>query len=214
MNFLPLVLAVLLVLGAFFLFTNFSLDRLADYAADDLIFGILVILFLFAVKSFTVIIPVHILYIAVGSVFPMPLALLINLAGLSLELSLPYFLGRLAGKDLYHKLVTKYPKAQKFAERVGDKGFFRIYLVRLIGLFSMDLTSMVMGCVAHLSYKSYLLASLLDSLPTLLIITYLGANVTDPYSMEFIIAIILTLLLAVFSLILYKKHNAQEDADV
>ncbi len=88
-------------------------------------------------------------------------------------------------------------------------------MIRLIGIFSADLTSMMMGS-SRLPFKNYLFGSLLGMMPSMMIITFLGANVTNPRSPEFLLSVVLTVLLTVFSFILYRwfiKQNQKKQAN-
>lgn len=207
MKILPYVLVLVLIIGAFFLYPKISLDMLIEYTTDNILTGIAVVLALYAIKSLTVVFPVPVLYIAVGTVFPAPAAVAVNLAGLCLALSLPYGLGRLAGTELHRRILEKYPKARAMADFKEKHTFFMIYLIRLIGIFSVDLTSLMMGS-SGLPFKTYLLASLLGMLPSMVIATFLGANVTDPLSPEFAVSAVLTMILLVISFILYRKYKS------
>ncbi len=211
MKILPPAFALLLILGAVLVFTHIRLDQLGDYVQNNIFWGIMAILVIYGVKSLTVVFPVPVLYAVVGTLFPTPAAMAVNLAGLTVELMLPYGLGRLAGTELHRYILEKYPKAKAVADFKEKHNFFMIYMIRLIGIFSVDLTSMMMGS-SRLPFKNYLAGSLLGMLPTLLIVTFLGANVTDPKSPEFLIAAGLTVALLLISFVLYKKYKTPTDS--
>lgn len=207
---LPVVFISVIIICAIFVYKTINFDQLASYTANDMILGIVMILFLYAVKSLTVIFPIPVLFITVGTLFSVPVAIAVNIAGLIVSLVLPYGLGRFAGADLHHFIVTKYPKAKKFSALKENHSFFMIYMIRLIGIFSIDLTSMMMGS-SKVPFKTYLLGSLLGMLPSVLIASYLGSNVTNPFSPEFAVSILLTVVMLVVSYVLYKKFRVDQE---
>lgn len=210
MKVLPIIFVLTLIAAAFVVYKHIRPDMLDEFIHRNLLSGILVVVGLYAIKSMTIILPVPVLYIAVGSLFPNVLiAIGVNLLGLTAELTVPYALGRLAGQDMHRYIIEKYPKARSFADYKERNSFFVIYMIRLIGIFSADLTSMMMGS-SKLPFKNYLFGSILGMLPTMLIITFLGANVTNPRSIEFMLSVVLTVLLTVFSFILYKRYMKQQ----
>lgn len=211
MKILPLIFVLALIAVAFIIYQHVQIDKLDEFIHKNLLMGILVVMGLYAVKSMTVVLPVPVLYIAVGTLFPnVAIAAAVNTLGLIAELTVPYALGRLAGQDLHRYILEKYPKARGFADYKDRHNFFMIYMMRLIGIFSADLTSMMMGS-SKLPFKSYLLGSLLGMMPSMLIITFLGANVTNPRSAEFMLSVVLTVLLTCFSFILYRRYNKQNE---
>ena len=65
---------------------------------------------LFAVKSVSVVIYSGILYAASGILFSLPIAIIINIIGTVIMVTIPYLIERKAGTPLLGRLVAKNPK--------------------------------------------------------------------------------------------------------
>ena len=84
-----------------------SVDSILRYTPDNLWLAALAVLAAYAVKSLSVFFPLLVLYAAAGLLFPLPAALLVNLSGLLVCVTVPYGIGRFAGKDLVDSLQKK-----------------------------------------------------------------------------------------------------------
>ena len=88
---------------------NIDVRTIVDSAGS---FGLAVlsILGVYFLKSMTFVVPASIVYIAVGLVFDPVVAILINCAGILIEVTVTYILGRvMGGKSVVHKIEgTKY----------------------------------------------------------------------------------------------------------
>lgn len=103
----------------------------------------------YAVKSLSVFFPLLVLYAAAGLLFPLPAALLVNLSGLLVCVTVPYGIGRFAGKDLVDSLQKKYKKIARINEiKRGSELFFAFFL-RIIAVLPGDVVSMVLGASGH-----------------------------------------------------------------
>lgn len=86
-----------------------SAKTLFSYTPDNYILAAVFILALYAVKSLSVFLPVTILNILAGSVFPVFPAMLLNTAGIAICITVSYLLGSFSGADYIEKLTAKYP---------------------------------------------------------------------------------------------------------
>ncbi|MCD7845009.1 MAG: hypothetical protein LUG57_03990, partial [Oscillospiraceae bacterium] len=88
-----LIAAALLALLGFVLFgEGVTVDTILSFTPENLWLAALVFMALYAVKSVVVVIYLKLLYIAAGLVFPLPIALAVNVVGTALEMTLPYLL--------------------------------------------------------------------------------------------------------------------------
>lgn len=198
-----------LILFCFINRNALSVSDILAYSPANPLLAALVLLLLFALKSLTVFLYCGLLYAAAGILFPLPVALIVNILGTSLMVSLPYFLGRQMGADAANQVIAKYPKAEQLrAFRQKNDGFFAL-IARLIAILPCDVVSFFMGAIG-VNYKKYLAGSLLGLTPLVLTFSVMGMSITNPRSPAFIIAVCVQGGCMVASLLLYrfyKKHH-------
>lgn len=147
----------------------------------------LVMLGLFALKSLSVVIYSGILYTASGLLFPLPVAVLLNLAGTAIMVSLPYGIGRKTGASALDEIRSKYPKTEAIHDLRAKKDFLLSFLVRMACLPS-DVVSLYLGAI-RVDYPKYLAGSLLGMLPHTITFSVMGRNLGSLRSWEFGLAL-------------------------
>lgn len=189
-----------------------TLDALVERTPSNSLLAALVMLALFAVKSLTVVIYGSLLYAASGMLFPLPTALLINLLGTVVMISLPYLIGMRTGTERVRRLLKAHPRVEMLREFQTQNSLFFAFITRLIGFFPSDLVGVAMGA-SGIRYRSYLLGSLLGMLPSMLAFSVMGVHVRDVRSPEFLLSMgfqaALTLLSTVLYLVYRKKHRTR-----
>ena len=166
----------------------------------------LVIIGLFAGKSFSIFIYTGILYAVSGAVFSLPIALTVNFIGTTVMLMLPYFMGKAAGSDGMEALAAKYPKIKLLQGFPSESRFFLCFIARIVGILPVDVVSFYFGSV-RTGVWTYLLGSLLGILPSLCTFTIMGMKVNDPGSPEFLISLIVEVAINLISLIIYLLYR-------
>ena len=184
-------------------------EELLSYTPQQPLFAVLFFMLLYAVKSISFFIPVIILQLAVGILFPTPWALLINALGSAVCFSIPYWMGLHAQDAWLQKLLQKYPKVGQMVARQQNRELFVPFLMRVLSFLPLDIVSVYLGSI-KIPYKKYLLGSMLGTLPGLIIATLLGTSITDPSSPLFVVSICLMLLLAGGSLLIYWLYNRKK----
>ena len=87
---------------------DLSAQALASYQPERPFVSGLVMLGLFLLKSVDFLIHSGILYAAVGIMFPLPIALLLNLVGIVITVTPAYFMGRIWGPAVIETIYEKY----------------------------------------------------------------------------------------------------------
>ncbi|MDF2698464.1 MAG: hypothetical protein K0Q49_20 [Haloplasmataceae bacterium] len=213
---LPFILMGLLVILYFLLFQDVSVNDILNFSPKNLFLAFLVIMLLYALKSIIIMIPILILYIVVGTIYPTPMAILINMAGVVVCLTIPYILGRLSGNELLEKLLIKYPKASKVTESSRENAFFFSYMIHVLCPLPGDIVSILEGTM-NIPYRKYLIGSVIGSAPYMITCTILGAKITDPLSPVFILSVVVTVVIAIISLLanyFYKKLQKKQVSEV
>lgn len=211
---LPFVMIVVVI--AIYLITGkgFTVETLLEYAPENYFWATIFILVLYAAKSFSVILPVSILNIAAGIIFPIVPALLLNTAGIAVCIVVSYFIGYYASSDYVEKQIAKYPKIGEFVKKQQKNEWFISYFLRVLPI-SCDMVSIYLGSLKT-SFHKYFFAGMIGSLPGIVSSTVFGASVDDPLSPMCVISASSILVLSLLSYLIYrhiqKKVDASSDA--
>lgn len=103
-------------------------DQIAMLTPKNQFAAALLMILLFALKSFCVFIYCGILFAACGMIFPLPAAILVNTLGTVAMTSIPYFIGKKAGSRYIEKLIEKRPKMVALKEKEGKTDGFCPFL--------------------------------------------------------------------------------------
>lgn len=183
---LPLCLMfVALGVGIYFL-PEFTTQDLVDIAPSNIIIAILVILSAYAVKSLAMVFPILAIYIATGLLFPIPLALAVNITGALLNAAIPYFIGRYSCGVTVERLIAKHPKLQQIDGWTKKNSVLSIYILRIVGFLPGDVVSLFCGA-SNVRPMPYFIGSLLGKLPVLILATIMGRQVENVFSFRFLI---------------------------
>ncbi len=202
---LPLLVMLGIILFLLLSGKRFSVEALLSYSPKEPLLAACFMLLAFGVKSLSVMFPVMALFVAVGVLFPLIPALIVNTLGIAVTLSIPYWIGRLSGRELAEKLAVKYPKIDEFRRFRSRNPFFFSYIVRAIGILPCDVVSLYMGSVS-IPYLPYLVGAVLGFLPCLICATVVGMKITDTSSPWFWAAIGIELAVSVASIIIYAVY--------
>lgn len=207
------VLICILFVLCFLYRKQITAEQLIQFTPANQLAAVFFMLLIFALKSFCVFIYCGILYVASGIIFPIPIAILVNILGTVIMTSLPFFLGRNAGSKHMDKLVEKHPKLAFLQNMENKNSFFLSFAVRLVGIFPSDLVSTFFG-TSDISYGKYLAGTLLGFLPLIIPFSVMGMSAHDVTSPAFLISTGLRLGFMIFSAVLYllirKKENRKK----
>ena len=159
------MLAMIICIAAFLLVgRSLTQQDLVGWLPQNRVLAALAIIALYAVKSLTVFFPLLTLYLLSGVIFPLPIAILVNVLGLTACDTLPYLIGKSLGNEFLKRIRAKYPKLEAL-ETLHRKGAFPFAaLARSAGMLPGDIVSVYFGCV-HLNYPAYLAGSILGLAP-------------------------------------------------
>ena len=172
-----------------------------------------VLLAMFALKSVSVFFYAGILYAASGILFPLPIAVLVNLCGTAIMTTLPYCIGKRLGTNAVQTIVNKFPKVAILREMRGENDFWFSFLSRANGVLPSDVVSFYMGAI-RLRLPQYLAGCLLGMLPTNLTFPLMGMNIRQPGSADFLTALSVQVIYSVISVtvfLLIRKRKRKAD---
>lgn len=206
MRILSLFFAGLMLLYAIKLLSNLTVDDILHLRPDNLFLAAAAIIGLYLLKSFSFFFPLAVLYVSTGIIFPFYWAVLVNLAGVGVCFSLPYTLGRFAGKGFVDILMSKYPKAERIKQLNINNQLFSSFFLRVISVLPGDVVSLFLGAMG-VSYAKYLLGSVAGVFPSLLAVTIMGTNINNPTSPAFIFGLAAKILITAASSWLYRRYT-------
>ncbi len=164
----PPLLTALLILLCVYLGSHMSLSELISYSPSNPILAASSIIFLFAIKSLSVVFPLSALYIVSAFWFGPLWAILINYIGLVVSISIPYLLGRRFASPAIELLLKKYPKLEHFQQLGFSNQLMLSYLLRIVSVLPGDLCSLFLGACS-IEYKRYIIGSLLGLSPIMIL---------------------------------------------
>ncbi len=178
---------------------RFSVDEVLRYSPANHVLAAMTMLLLFALKSVSIVIYCGILYAADGILFPLPIAIILNIIGTAVMVTIPYFIGKRNGRELSQKILTRFPKAGLIKDFRDDNDFMFTLITRLIGLLPCDIVSLYFGA-CQTNYPKYLAACILGMLPPIVTFPIIGMNASNINSPQFIISVCVNVCCALGSL--------------
>ena len=162
---------------SFWIFTSINEDfSIADFLeitrGHPLLTSIAVII-AFIVKGFVVFLPYAVIAISAMALMDFPAALLTVIIGTVINISVPYWTGRLTKDDWIQKILDKFPKIRPYYE-MSDNLFLLSFTLRAMNLSNEGL-GLLFGS-AGLNYYKYLISSLIAIMPSAISYIILGKD--------------------------------------
>ncbi len=213
LRYIPILLCVLALLCVLIFSDEITVSDILNYVPESTFAAVIVIFFLYAMKSVSVMFPIIVLQVAVGHLFSPLAALIINNVGFMIDHTLPYLIGRISGSSAIDKLSSKYPAVRELIDKQQEAPVLSSFILRSLYFLPGDVVGMCLGSMKT-PYLPYLFGSTLGSFPHALLSTFFGLYITEPSSPMFWISLVLMLLVSGGSMIAYyvyqKKNHAKK----
>jgi len=172
--------------------------------------AVMVLLGLYCLKAVIIFIPLLVLYLGAAFMFPLGWAILVTYFCLTVEISISYLIGRYFGNKGIMARIMRHEKVKRLLEfsQGQDNGLVRCILLRLIPGVPLELTSMYLGAT-QVRYLPYIAGTLIGLSRGAVPIILLGAAVTDPFSPQFFVSFIITVLMLISTLLIYKRKHGK-----
>lgn len=206
----------LLTIGLLYLHKqhHITMEEILSWQPKNLFLAALAIECFFAIKSASVFIPIMIPQILAGHLYPRETALLINLLGLVIVMSVPYWIGKGLGSARMEKLIQKYPRIQSVLKAQDENKMAVSFMLRACCVPPADIVTMYLGATG-MPYATCVIGGVMGTLPSMVLHTFLGASIRDPDSPAFWQALSMNILWVALSglgFYLYKKfHSGKEE---
>ena len=161
----------------------------------------LVYIIMFALVPLTLF-PDSVLAIGGGLIFGLAKGYIYTLIGALIGASLSFYISRKLGRNFVKKLTKE--KLDGIESMINSKGFFVVLMLRLIPLFPFDIISYGAG-LTSIKYKDFLLATIIGTIPGILVFTNIGAQSVNIGSNGFYMSIMALILLVIASIFLKNK---------
>lgn len=206
LRYLPLI--IIGILFAFFAlnYRVISVENILSFTPSNYFLIAIIIIFIFAIKSISMIIPLTVLYISSSIVFSWYWAIIVNFIGLFICMTIPYYIGKFSGKNLVDKLILKYPKVNKINDIKANNEWVFVFIVKILGIIPNEVSSMILGSL-NTEYKIFIIASVLAKSPAMIATTLLGANINQSGTLGFKLSIIIAILVVIFIVFIYWKNR-------
>ena len=209
LRYIPLTVTAALTLSCVLGARKYTLEELLHYTPESLPLAALLLLCAYGIKSLSVVFPISLLYVVSGVIFPLWAAWGLNLLGLCICVTLPYWVGRISGREVAERICNRHPKAAQAAGIATRNGVFTAYLLRVLGFLPGDLMSILLGALG-MGYRGYLIGSVLGLLPGMLIQTALGGYAHRPSSPVFWLLCLLMVAVSAASALAYARYRRKE----
>ena len=171
LRLLPLALCLAMVVFCI-IRGGFSVEDILSYAPRNVWLAAGFLLLLYLAKCLSVAFPIIVLQVAAGHLFAPAAALALNVLGLAVDLTVPFWIGRFSGSGLTARLLARYPRLDGLLESQEGHYLFLSFFLRVIYLLPGDIVSMYFGSVRG-PYLTCLLGGLLGGHAQMLFIVLL-----------------------------------------
>ena len=203
------IAAVLLIAAAFCLLNRYNIikgfgaSEIKEYILSFGIWAPVIYIILFTLVPLTLF-PDSVLAIAGGMCFGLMGGAVCTMIGAIFGGTLAFFISRTLGKGFAKKFSNN--EMQKISTKIEEKGFLIVLFLRLIPLFPFDVISYSAG-LSKIKLKDFIFATVIGTIPGILIFSNIGDKAMNPGSADFYISIGFLLLLLAGSVIVKKKTN-------
>ena len=178
-------------------------ERIENYIAGyDKLAAFGLIMALFAVKSVVAFIPFSVLFISSGMVFSAPVAMGVSVLGFALLISVKFLWGKKFGGGNAHKLAVKSKSVTRFMDLKGKGNKWMLVVLRFVPFVPVGTISRAYGAT-EMKYLPFIGLSVLGFLPRVVLWSFVGSNIFDPFTPTFMAPIIVLLIISGISLLIW-----------
>lgn len=176
------------LIGFFFLHRDMiTVDSILEKTPGNPWEAVPLLLLFFGVKGMSMVMYAGILYTASGLLFPVPLAIAVNLVGTAVMVTVPWFCGRIVGGDAAARFDAKYPAAARLASFREKNDYLFSLGVRMLGGLPSDPLSLYLGAV-KLPWPALVFGGVIGYLPKSVTLPLIARYAGDPASPVFVIS--------------------------
>ncbi|MCX7922735.1 MAG: TVP38/TMEM64 family protein [Clostridia bacterium] len=184
--------------------TGINLNAIGEFINSYGNYGAFIFIFIFAARTLLVIFPFSVMLIVGGNIFGPAYGFLFSMISIFISSNIAFFISKYLGKESIQKLLKG--KGEKLDLKIEEHGFKIIFLMRISCLFPFDILNFALG-LTKVRYKDFILGTILGIIPETFSLTYLGDNLKNPFSKNFIISILLVLITVAIPIVFNRIKN-------
>ena len=212
LKFIPLAIMLTLAIVFAVYKDKLTVTNIAEHSPTHILLAILFVLALYILKSMSIIFPIVVLIAVGGYIFGIWGGIVVNIVGVSLALSVPYWIGRFTTFGTSQNWLSKYPKLDKFIKMGKANSFLFSLFSRTLFFLPCDILSIYMGTI-KMNYFKYISGAIIGFMPMIVCTSVMGENIEDITSPAFIIACCINVIISistasVYLIMLKKRKNA------
>ena len=206
-------MALCIVAFGIFLLTHqdFTIADFIKLAKDNYVLTSLAVIAAFVIKGFVVFVPYAVIAISAMALLPFEIGLITVIVGTIVNVSVPYWTGRLTKDDWIKKILDKFPKARVYYE-MTDNLFLLSFTLRAMNL-SNEALGLLFGS-AGLKYIPYMIANLIALAPSGISYIILGKDLNLIESIQSPIfwgAIVVDCIMVAIMTVYFKHKKKKEE---
>lgn len=216
-QYLPIsLMGVCIVAFLIFLAVNedFDIKDFLELTRGHPVITSIAVIVAFIIKGVVVFLPYAVIAISTMALLDFPAAVITVIIGTIVNLSVPYWIGRLTKDDWIQKILGKLPKARRYFE-MSDNLFLLSFTLRALNL-SNECLGLLFGS-AGLKYIPYMIANGIAILPSAISYVILGKDMNLLESLRSPIfwgAIIVDCLMVAVMTVYFKRKKKKEEQEI
>ncbi|MBV4440331.1 TVP38/TMEM64 family protein [Clostridium tyrobutyricum] len=201
-------LAILSVVVIYILFKcgkslrHLRLHKLRNYIQSYGKFSVFIFIIIYSFKPVLFIIPSSLMSILAGSIYGPYVAAILSMIGCFGSATVAFFLARFFGRTFVDKVLRG--KALKLDNNIEKYGFKIMTMMRLSFVFPFDPLSYASG-LSKMKYRDFILGTLIGIFPEMITYSFMGKNIEHPFSIKFILPILLLVIVVIIAIALRKR---------
>lgn len=202
-----LVIAIIILLNKFNLLKDYGPKEIRDFIQGKGFLSPIIYVALLSLLPL-LLFPDSVIVIAGGMIFGLLGGTVLTVLGSLIGAAIAFFLSRKLGQTMVKKLIKR--DLVIFDKDNKKSGFFLILLLRLIPLFPFKIVSYSAG-LSDVRFKEFALATLLGSLPGIMVYVNLGDKTRAFGTKDFYISILILVILFMSSFIMKSVYTRKEN---
>ncbi|MBV4418367.1 TVP38/TMEM64 family protein [Clostridium tyrobutyricum] len=201
-------MAILLVIIIYILFKygknlrHLRLHKLRNYIQSYGKFSAIIFIIIYSFKPVLFVIPSSLMSILAGSIYGPYVATILSMIGCFGSATVAFFLAKFFGRSFVDKIL--HGKALKLDNNIEKYGFRIMTIMRLSFVFPFDPLSYASG-LSKMKYRDFIFGTLIGILPEMITYSFMGKNIQHPFSIKFLLPILLLVIVVITAIILRKR---------
>lgn len=184
-KYIPIVLLVIIIIIFLPRLKVLEVTDILKYSPESPLLAVLILLGIYCLKSVVVFIPVIILYVSTGIMFPTGWAIALTYFCLFLEMNIGYFIGKRLGSEKVAALMERNNRTRQLLSYHENNNSTACFIARILPL-PFDLVNMFFGATGT-RYPQFIAFSLLGLTPGMIPYVLMGNAASNPLSKEFLV---------------------------